>query len=50
MTNVPDNPRQPVRHLAARGRQTIACMARTPSGLTPAAIPDDLLLALRPYA
>jgi enediyne biosynthesis thioesterase len=36
--------------LAARGRQTIACMVRTPSGLTPAAIPDDLLLALRPYA
>ncbi|MEV5569956.1 acyl-CoA thioesterase [Spirillospora sp. NPDC052269] len=36
--------------LAARGAQTIACMARTPSGLAPAAIPDDLLLALRPYA
>ncbi|RFU37505.1 acyl-CoA thioesterase [Actinomadura logoneensis] len=36
--------------LAARGAQTVACMTRTPSGLAPTSVPDDLLLALRPYA
>ncbi|TMR40686.1 acyl-CoA thioesterase [Actinomadura geliboluensis] len=36
--------------LAARGRQTIACMTRTPDGLHPTEVPEEFAEALRPYA
>jgi enediyne biosynthesis thioesterase len=35
--------------LVARGSQTVACMARGPSGLTPEPVPDELRSALASY-
>ncbi|WP_406632519.1 acyl-CoA thioesterase [Amycolatopsis sp. WGS_07] len=35
--------------LAARGAQSVACMKRTGSGVTPVEIPPELAAALRPY-
>ena len=36
--------------LLARGRQTVACMRRNPSGLEPEPVPEELRLALSRYA
>lgn len=39
-----------VAQLVARGRQSVACMARTGTGLEPVPIPDGLRTALNAYA
>ncbi|WP_283134067.1 acyl-CoA thioesterase [Rhizohabitans arisaemae] len=39
-----------VAELVARGGQTIACMARTATGMAAVAVPDELSRALAPYS